>query len=214
MSAVLAEMTPGFRDATHGAQQTFRTLLDVMARPGVVSTLPAAALDGIEPPASATPGRPMSKAAAAVLLTLLDAETTVRVAGTLASAAALAYLRFHTGVRSTWLDELAAFTVARAAEVDAPLCSRLDLGSDEAPQRGGTLVVEVDALGELAQTRLRLRGPGIESVQMLGVAGLSREFWLWRTRLQSVLPRGVDLVLVCGSEIAAIPRTTRIALEV
>ena len=213
MSAVLAEMTRGFPDATHGAQQTFRTLLAAMSRPGTVFRLPEAGMAGLEPPASATPGsRPMSLGAAAVLLTLLDAETTVRLAGSLASAPALAYLRFHTGVRSAWLDELAAFTVARAAEVDAMLWSRLDLGSDELPQKGVTLIVEVDALGERANTQLRLRGPGIESVQALGVSGLSRGFWQWRTQLQSLLPRGIDLVLVCRTEIAAIPRSTRIVL--
>ena len=44
MSAALAEMTPGFRDATHGAQQSFRALLDAMSRPGSVFELPSTAL--------------------------------------------------------------------------------------------------------------------------------------------------------------------------
>jgi len=212
MESVLADISRGFRDPVHGAQQTFRTLLDAMARPGSESELPSTALDGIEPPPSCSRARPMSRAMTAVLLTLLDAETMVRVAGALASAEALAYLRFHTGVRSAWMDELAPFTVARAADVDDRLWNRLDLGSDEMPQRGATLIVEVDALGDVAGTRLHLRGPGIASERRLGVAGLSLEFWLWRTRLQSELPRGVDLVLVCGARIAAIPRTTRITL--
>ncbi|HUG21290.1 phosphonate C-P lyase system protein PhnH [Piscinibacter sp.] len=211
MSAVLTEMTPGFRDAVHGAQQTFRTLLDAMSRPGRMESLPESAIEGIVPPESALAGRPMSVGTAALMLTLLDAETTVRLAGSLVSSAALSYLRFHTGVRSAWLEELAAFTAARAADVDASLWTRLDLGSDEVPQRGATLVVEVDDLG--TGTRLWLRGPGIESVQPLAVAGLPRDFWLWRTRLQSLLPRGIDLVLVCGARIAAIPRSTRITLE-
>jgi len=163
------------------------------------------------PPESALARRPMSVGAAALMLTLLDAETTVRLAGSLASSAALSYLRFHTGVRSAWLEEFAAFTVARCADVDASLWTRLELGSDEVPQRGATLVVEADDLG--TGTRLWLRGPGVESVQALAVAGLSRDFWLWRTRLQSLLPRGIDLVLVCGSRMAAIPRSTRITLE-
>ena len=82
------------------------------------------------------------------------------------------------------------------------------------PQRGATLIVEVDRLGGDASTRLRLRGPGIESAQPLAVTGLSQEFWLWRTRLQAALPRGVELLLVCGTQVAAIPRSTRITLEV
>jgi len=213
MSAVLAEMTPGFRDATHGAQQAFRTLLGAMSLPGRGVALADAAIDGIEPPPSAQAGRPMSTGTAALLLALLDAETTVRLAGSLASAPALSYLRFHTGVRSAWLDEFAAFTAVRAAEADVSLWSRLDLGSDEVPQRGATLIVEVDELGDRGSVRMRLRGPGIESAQALAVSGLTPAFWSWRIRLQSMLPRGIDLVLVCGTRIAAIPRTTRIELE-
>ena len=34
MSAVLADMGPGFRDQVHGSQQVFRTLLAAMAHPG------------------------------------------------------------------------------------------------------------------------------------------------------------------------------------
>lgn len=213
MAAVLADVTPGFRHPVHGAQKTFRALLDAMSRPGRRVTLPPEALDGIEPPASALAGQPMARGTAALLLTLLDAETTVRLAGSLASAAALSYLRFHTGVRSAWQDESPAFTAARAAEVDAGLWSRLDLGTDEVPQRGATLIVEVPALGEDGRTRLALRGPGIESAQPLAVSGLSAEFWLWRVRLQAAMPRGIDIVLVHDERIAAIPRSTRIALE-
>ncbi len=213
MSAVLADITPGFRNAVHGAQQTFRTVLDAMSRPGRICELPGSALDGLEPPPSAVAGRPMSVGGAAVLLALLDAETSVRLTGTLASAAALTYLRFHTGVRSPWQEEFADFTLARACEVNAPLWSRLDLGQDEAPQRGATLLVEVDTLGGATGTRLRLRGPGVETSQSLAVGGLSHEFWLWRQRLQAALPRGIELLLVDGARIAAIPRSSRITLE-
>lgn len=213
MSAVLADMTPGFRDAVAGAQQAFRCVLDAMSRPGRVVALPPSALAGLVPPASSTPDRPMSPGAAALLLTLLDAETTVRLAGGLASRSAQAYLRFHTGVRSAAPGEAAEFTVVRAAEVDDTLWSALDLGTDEAPQRGATLVVEVDGLDAGRGARLRLKGPGIEATQALQVDGLSTGFWLWRQRLQAALPRGIELVLVDGSRMAAIPRSTRITLE-
>ena len=213
MSAVLADVTPGFRDAVHGAQKTFRAVLDAMSRPGRVVSLPEAAWDGVQPPVSAIAGEPMARGTAALMLALLDAETTVRLAGSLASTAALSYLRFHTGVRSAWQDETPAFTAARAADVDAALWSRLDLGTDEVTQRGATLVVEVPEMGADGRTRLALRGPGIHTVQPLAVSGLSAEFWLWRVRLQAAMPRGIDLVLVQGDTIAAIPRSTRITLE-
>jgi len=213
MSAVLAEMTPGFRDATHGAQQTFRTVLDAMSRPGRVLTLPTTATRGIVPPASTPSDRPMSAGTAALLLTLLDAETSVHLGGALGSAAAASYLRFHTGARLSSEPELAAFAVARAAELDAALWSDLDLGSDEAPQRGATLIVEVDSLDADAATRLNLRGPGIETMQALAVTGLSNGFWAWRVQTAALLPRGVEIILVCGDRLAALPRTTRIERE-
>jgi alpha-D-ribose 1-methylphosphonate 5-triphosphate synthase subunit PhnH len=213
MSATLAEMTAGFRDATHGAQQTFRAVLDAMSRPGHLFALPPAAIAGIVPPASARVGEPMSAGMAAVLLTLLDGEVAVRLAGSLMSAAAASYVRFHTGVHLASTDELAEFTAVRADDVDAPLWQGLDLGSDEAPQRGATLIVEVDAFADRAHTRLRLSGPGIQTTQALGVTGLSAEFWSWRMRAVALMPRGVDLILVCGTQLAALPRSTRIELE-
>jgi alpha-D-ribose 1-methylphosphonate 5-triphosphate synthase subunit PhnH len=210
----LADVTPGFADATHGAQQTFRALLDAMARPGSVHELPPVAAAGIVPPPTGQADRPLSVGTAAVLLTLLDAECSVRLAGSLASPPALAYLRFHTGVRPALPGEAAAFCVTRGADADAALWQRLELGSDEAPQRGATLIVEVDALGGAgAATRLRLAGPGIATTQGLAVGGLSPAFWAWRSALAPLLPRGIELILVCGARIAAIPRTTRIELD-
>jgi alpha-D-ribose 1-methylphosphonate 5-triphosphate synthase subunit PhnH len=209
----LIDMTPGFRDATHGAQQVFRTVLDAMSRPGQLLDLPQAALHGIVAPASAQPGRPMGTGMAAVLLTLLDAETAIHLAGTLACEAAESYLRFHTGALVAPRVDTAAFTAARASETDAPLWSRLEIGSDEVPQQGATLIVEVDAFGTDARTRLQLRGPGIQTAQPLAVSGLSAEFWSWRTRVLAMLPRGVDLILVCGARVTALPRTTRIDIS-
>jgi alpha-D-ribose 1-methylphosphonate 5-triphosphate synthase subunit PhnH len=213
MNTELAQMTAGFRDATHGAQRTFRVLLDAMSRPGRVIALPDEAINGIEPPVSADSARRMSVGVAAVMLTLLDAETSVRIVGSMAGAAASAYLRFHTGVGAAGLDEPATFTVAHASDAHAALWTQLDAGTDEAPQDGVTLVLQVDELGPRGDTGLHLRGPGIEAMQALSVSGTSSDFWSWRIRQQALLPRGVDIVLVCGTRIAAIPRTTRIELE-
>ncbi|HJV62851.1 MAG TPA: phosphonate C-P lyase system protein PhnH [Albitalea sp.] len=211
MSALLVEMTPGFADAAHGAQQVFRVLLDAMARPGRIHTLPAAAVAGIVPPAGVD-GAPMGRAAAASLLTLLDAETTLHLHGDLARATTIAWLRFHTGVRLAAAGH-AAFVAARAGEVDRALCDALDLGSDEAPQRGATLLVEVDALDDrpiAGGAAFTLRGPGIEDCHDLAVAGVPDAVWAWRLALRQALPRGVDLVLTQGDRLAALPRTTRI----
>lgn len=213
MSAVLAEMTPGFCDPTHGAQQTFRAVLDAMSHPGRVFPLSLTSTRGIAPPASMETDKPMSVGTAAVLLTLLDAETPVYLAGALSSSASAAYVRFHTGAQVVSQPDASMFVVARAAELNGALLSNLDFGSDEVPQSGATLIVEVEALGPPAAMRLVLRGPGIETTQTLSVTGPSAAFWDWRAQRTAVLPRGIELILVCGDHIAALPRTTRIELE-
>ena len=217
MSALI-ERTPaadfpfraGFDDPVHGAQQTFRTLLAAMSHPGRVHALPATALAGLQP-AQPQLAPPLGPGLAAVLLTLLDAQTPALLAGPLAEAAA--WLRFHTGARAVDAHEPVAFAAARCADVDAGLCARLALGSDEAPQDGATLVIEVDGLSDATSgsgVAIELRGPGVESVQRLRVDGLPASFWAWRRALQGAMPRGVDLVLTHGTRLAAIPRSSRI----
>ncbi|MCK9686761.1 phosphonate C-P lyase system protein PhnH [Scleromatobacter humisilvae] len=213
MSAALANMGAGFADPVHGAQQTFRVLLRAMSEPGRLHALHDAATDGLAPD-DAGMGPPTGIAMAATLLTLLDADTPVHLAGALGNDDARAWLRFHTGARA--VATAAGMTIALARDVDAASWNALDLGSDEAPQTGATLIVEVDALSDqpiAGALALTLRGAGIETSRNLAVAGLSAAFWQWRIALQADLPRGVDLVLVCGTQLAAIPRSTRIERE-
>jgi alpha-D-ribose 1-methylphosphonate 5-triphosphate synthase subunit PhnH len=213
MSALLARMGAGFADPAHGAQQTFRALLGAMSEPGRVHALPDAAIAGlVMQDAELRP--PLDLALAATLLTLLDADTPVHLAGALDSDDARAWLRFHTGARA--LQQATTLTAALARDVDAMLWDALDLGTDDAPQAGATLFVQVDALSERpldGAVALKLRGAGIETARDLAVAGLSAAFWQWRAALRAELPRGVDLVLVCGMRIAAIPRSTRLESE-
>ncbi len=213
MSASLARMGAGFADPVHGAQQVFRVLLGAMSEPGRVFALHDAATDGLAP-ADADLWPPMGIALSATLLTLLDADTPVHLAGDLGSDDTRAWLRFHTGARD--VATVAGMTVASACDVDAALWDRLDLGTDDAPQSSATLFVEVDALSAeplAGAVALKLRGAGIETSRNLAVAGLSPAFWHWRAALRSELPRGVDLVLLCGTRLAAIPRSTRIDSE-
>jgi alpha-D-ribose 1-methylphosphonate 5-triphosphate synthase subunit PhnH len=213
MSSILARMGAGFADPVHGAQQTFRALLGAMSEPGRVLTLPAAAIDGLAPQ-DVDLRPPLIAGLAATLLTLLDADTPVQLAGSLDTDDARAWLRFHTGARA--LPRATAMTVARARDVDAALWSALDLGTDEAPQSGATLFVEVDALSERplpGAVSLKLRGAGIADSRDLAVAGIALDFWRWRAALRSELPRGVDIVLVCGTRLAAIPRSSHVESE-
>jgi alpha-D-ribose 1-methylphosphonate 5-triphosphate synthase subunit PhnH len=213
MTTTLARMAAGFADPVHGAQQTFRVLLGAMSEPGRLFALHDAASDGLAP-RDAEMRPPLNVALAATLLTLLDADTPVHLAGALGNDETRAWLRFHTGTREA--PQVATMTAALARDVDAALWSRLDLGTDEAPQSSATLFIEVDALSDQPLRdglALTLRGAGIESARQLAVAGPDEAFWRWRAALQREFPRGVDLVLVCGDRLAALPRSTRITVE-
>jgi alpha-D-ribose 1-methylphosphonate 5-triphosphate synthase subunit PhnH len=56
---------------------------------------------------------------------------------------------------------------------------------------------------------LRLAGPGIEAEARLRVAGLHPALWPLRAALCRY-PLGVDLILLDGDRIAAIPRSTNV----
>jgi alpha-D-ribose 1-methylphosphonate 5-triphosphate synthase subunit PhnH len=181
-----------------------------MSRPGRVQALPAVCTDGIDAGGDPTaPGAGML----AVLLTLLDAHTQVHLAAGWATPALQAYLRFYSGVAVAAAPEQAAYVASPASALAPALWQRLDLGSDEAPQRGATLLVQVDALGDDGAHTLRLQGPGIASRHALGVSGVPVALWRWRASLAASLPCGFDLVLVCGSRVAAIARSTRVQWE-
>lgn len=202
----LAAVGRGFADPVHGAQQVFRAVLDAMSRPGRLLRLPPAALAGIEPPA-------FGAGLGAVLLTLLDAETGVWLEPNLAGGTTGDWLRFHTGVRLHGERGEAPFAVVPAARADARLWATLPRGTDEVPQQGATLVVDVPHLEADGPDALTLRGPGIAEVQRLAVGGLGSAFWRARAALQPEFPRGIDLILVCGDRLAALPRTTRITVS-
>lgn len=206
----LAAVGRGFAQPVHAAQQAFRALLEAMSRPGRIQVLPEPVLAGIEPPG-------LARGMTALLLTLLDAETSLWIEPTLAGADSLDYLRFHTGVRTLADPGDAAFVVCPADRARPGTWLALSAGSDELPQSGATLLVEVPSLqlqgAAAASPRLRLEGPGIENTQALAAGGLDAAFWHARAALQGEYPRGIDLILCCGDTLAAIPRTTRVTVE-
>jgi alpha-D-ribose 1-methylphosphonate 5-triphosphate synthase subunit PhnH len=194
----LAGMPRGFADPVHDAQSVFRAVLDALSRPGRRQTL--SACDGLQAPA------PLSRGLTALLLTLLDGETSLHLAGPLGSDSAWMAARFHTGVRAAARAD-AHFVAQRADEAS---WDGLRLGTDEAPQDGATLIVEA---GSFSGVSLLLSGPGIEHTQRLGGCGLPAAFWQQRIGLQKIFPRGVDLLVVCGSQLVGVPRSTRVTLE-
>jgi alpha-D-ribose 1-methylphosphonate 5-triphosphate synthase subunit PhnH len=179
---------PGFADPVLDAQASFRALLEAMSRPGTVQDILA--------PPELPPG--LSPAAAAVLLTLVDATTPLRLN---AGAEAEAWVRFHCGCPLA--TEGAAFVLDPAASLLA-----LEAGTDEEPEGGATLILEVASLAE--GSGWRLTGPGIRDAHRLSVTGAPAGFVGDWGRNRARFPRGVDVILCAGTRIAALPRSVMI----
>ena len=195
---------PGFRDPVHHAQQTFRALLDGLARPGRVQTL---TLD-LEPP----PG--LSRACAAACLTLLDLETQVWLQPDWDDSVR-SWLLFHTGCRFTSEPKTANFAVLRADgeanqpdrlnQSDLPDLTAFNPGNPEYPEASTTLLMQVADL--YTGHPVTLQGPGILDECAIAPR-LSAKFWQFWQNNHGLYPLGVDIFLFADDQIMGLPRST------
>ena len=185
-----------FSDPVMAAQAAFRAVLDATARPGkiVAVTQPLAA------PAPLAPG------AAAIALTLCDHDTPVWLDAPLSAVPAVSeWLRFHTGARVT--DDAANAAFAFVADALPPL-DRFNPGTLEYPDRSTTIVLQVESFA--AGMGFVLSGPGISGQRAAQIAGLPADMPERLAANRRLFPRGVDLLLVCSTEVMALPRTTQV----
>jgi alpha-D-ribose 1-methylphosphonate 5-triphosphate synthase subunit PhnH len=198
----LADVPTGFATPGPASQAVFRRALEALSRPGRCLALQPSETGTLSPPAG------VSLAMGALMLTLLDRETSLWLSPAFDQPLLRAWLAFHTGVQLVEQAAQARFIAARAAELDEVLWGQLGRGTDEMPQHGATLLLEVDALR--AGAGLELSGPGIPQTQSLQVDGVSTALWARRREEQARYPLGVDLLLCCGHTLAGLPRSTRI----
>jgi alpha-D-ribose 1-methylphosphonate 5-triphosphate synthase subunit PhnH len=183
---------PAFVDPVAQSQLAFRALLDAIARPGTIVTLPE--------PAGAPEG--LSPAQAAIALALADGDAAVWLGG--GTVAARSWIAFHTGAPQAAEPSQARFAFADKPAVLPPL-DAFALGTDAYPDRATTLAVEVPGLA--AGGPLTLSGPGIQGVARATIALLD-SFWTARAALAEIFPRGIDLFLTDGARVLGLPRTT------
>jgi alpha-D-ribose 1-methylphosphonate 5-triphosphate synthase subunit PhnH len=183
---------PGFADPVDGSQSCFRATLEAMSRPGSLHQVGI----GLTPPA------PLALATAAVLLTLVDAETKLFLAPDCAPAAE--WIAFHCGVAADAAIGEAAFVLATSL----PDLTTLNAGTDNGPEESATLILQIRGFGT-GQT-LRLAGPGLREPVKLTVDGLPDGFAAIWAANHALFPRGVDIILCAGTTIAALPRSVQI----
>jgi alpha-D-ribose 1-methylphosphonate 5-triphosphate synthase subunit PhnH len=192
----IAELPPGFADRVLSAQSTFRSVMDAMARPGTVQRIV---------PMAGTPG-PMMRGTAAIALTLFDHDTPLWLdAGMAESPEVVKWLKFHTGAPVVQDSSIAAFALIHDGAL-LPSLDRFALGTSEYPDRSTTVIVQVESLD--AGCSFELRGPGIDDVAMLQATFRPADLFERLRMNEALFPRGVDVVLVAGDAVVAIPRTT------
>jgi alpha-D-ribose 1-methylphosphonate 5-triphosphate synthase subunit PhnH len=185
----------GFAAPVAQAQAAFRAVMEAMSRPGRIARLG----EGLAPPA------PLSPASAAVLLSLADPETPVWLED--APPEAAEWLRFHTGAPRADDVGAAAFALL-APQGDVAGWGRYAAGRATDPHLSASLILPVEEFDGGAE--LRLAGPGINGVARIAPTGLPNGFVAAMAANRALFPMGFDLLLTCGTQLLALPRTTRI----
>ncbi|WP_137046388.1 phosphonate C-P lyase system protein PhnH [Pseudolabrys sp. FHR47] len=187
--------TPEF-DPAYESQASFRALMDCMARPGSIRTL-----KGVEAPT------PFAPATAALIKSLADYETPLWLDAAFAAEKKVAdWIRFHTGAPITREPGEAAFALIADA-CALPDFARFAQGTPEYPDRSTTVIVQIDGFTGDAIT---LKGPGVKTTREFAASPLPADFAARMKENRALFPRGVDLVLVAGNDIAALPRSVTV----
>jgi alpha-D-ribose 1-methylphosphonate 5-triphosphate synthase subunit PhnH len=197
----VAELPAGFADKVLSAQSTFRSVMDAMARPGTVQGIAAVA---------GAPA-PMMHGTAAIALTLFDHDTPLWLDPRMAETSDVAkWLKFHTSAPVIADSSICSFALIGDASA-LPGLDRFSFGSNEYPDRSTTLILQVESLTQ--GPTLELRGPGIDGIAILQAAIRPTDLVERLQVNQTLFPRGIDVVLVAGDAIVAIPRTTRLVAK-
>ena len=192
-----ATILPGFADPVGQSQQAFRAVLYAMAHPGSICALSVP---------EAAPG-PWSGALASLALTLFDQDTPVWLDPAAASADALAYLRFHCGCPIVQDAGRAGFAVVTDTEAALPLHT-YSIGDPLYPERSATIVMAIASL--TGGPPLTLSGPGIKGTAVVSPQGLPPGFTAQWADNHALYPSGVDVILIAGDSVMALPRTVSI----
>ena len=184
----MAALQGGFSEAPKESAAAFRAAMEAMARPGRLQEV-----------RGATPPEGLSVAAAVLLLTLVDRTTPLHLAPGHDGAAIRDWITFHCGAPLV-AAEAAVFALGSWAGL-MPV-SRFAIGTPEYPDRAATLIVEMP---ELRAEGVTLTGPGIQTTAALNLPE-TEAF----AANHALFPLGWDAFFTRGTQLAALPRSTRI----
>ena len=188
-------MRNGLFDLTIGSRMIFRSLLDAMASPGHIITLPQ--ID-IEPSVE-------NKYPLLLLMTLLDHEVSFCVLDH--DTRITEYLRSNTQSNESTIEDSDFILVYGGTSHG--LIRKARIGALEYPDESATVIYDIDMIGN-GSILLELSGPGIIDKRRIRINGIKQ------TEIEDILsikdyPLGVDVILSNRvGRIACIPRSTSV----
>ncbi|GGD97778.1 carbon-phosphorus lyase subunit PhnH [Aureimonas endophytica] len=191
------DMLRGFRAPVTDAQAVFDRAMRAFSRPGTIVDFG----ERLGAPA------PLEPAAAALLATLADYDTPLWLHEALRGETVRGWIAFQTGAVVMDRPELSRFALVPQG-ADLPALSSFAIGTATYPDRSTTLILGIAALDGGAP--YLLAGPGIETTTRFAPRGLPDTFLADWAINQALFPRGVDVILACGTRALALPRTTQI----
>lgn len=190
-----------FPEPVLASQSVFRSVMNAVSRPGSIQII-APAVDAPSP---------LMPSTAAIALALFDHDTAVWADARFDGASEVVnWLRFQTGAPLTADASRAAFALVGDGSV-LPDFDCFAQGTLEYPDRSTTLIVQVDTLTEGPE--LILKGPGIRGAASMRAGLLPPDFVKRTLANHSLFPQGIDLLLVCGAQLVALPRTVHITVK-
>lgn len=192
-------------DYIHDIQNSYRKLLDSMAKPGRINNIKEE-VDKLEVHSK------LSKELMLLADVLLNLESSFYIK----ELEFQHYIKLHTFAKVEKVEEAEFIFVDRknySEEEFRDLLEKVRIGTLQDPHLGGTLIVKVEKITE--DSILSLKGPGIKDKKYLGIVGLSREFIEKREEINSEFPMGVDMIFVDNSgNLVCIPRTTEVEVSI
>ncbi|MEP3295083.1 phosphonate C-P lyase system protein PhnH [Tateyamaria sp.] len=181
----------GFADPAIASALAFRQVMVAMARPGTIHYL-----------TGATPPDALSPSTGALLLTLCDPDTPIYLAGALDCDDVRGWIAFHTGAPVVGPSHC---MFAIGAWDDLVPLNAYPIGTSQYPDRSATLIVQVE---DLEANGAVLSGPGIKDTSQLSLP----ETEAFKINADH-FPLGFDFIFTCCDRVAALPRTTKVALK-
>ncbi len=185
---------PGFADPVHGAQKSFRGLLNALSHPGTAEPL----FTELTPPTGLTP------ACGAACLTLLDLETSLWLSPHFSSDVK-AWLQFHTGCQLTEDPQIANFAVIPEISFK-PHLNEFNRGTPEQPEQSTTVLIQLQTF--VGGESMILQGPGIQNKQTVHLP-VPDSFWQEWQRNTQCYPLGIDIFFLSQNAVMGLPRTTQ-----